>query len=164
LCETFVTIGKIVKPIGLHGEVKIFPLTDFPERFEGLQDVMVQTKEGQHRRYCIAQMRYGPPFVSSRDAVQFLRGGLLQVSEHDRVSLPDGGYFQSDLIGLDVYSVEGSYLGIITDVIETGSNDVFVVRDREREYLIPALQNIIKTIDLKEKRMVIDPPEGLFNQ
>lgn len=163
------TIGKIIKPIGLQGELRIGLLTDFPERFEALESVSVRTKEGQNLRYRIARVRYGPPYVylifeglSSREAVAPLQGGLLQIPEDERICLPEGEYFQSDLIGMDVFLERGVCLGVIESIIETSSNDIFVVKDSEREYLIPALHDIILQVDLAKKRMTVDPSKGLL--
>jgi len=169
LQEDKVTIGKIVKPFGVHGEVKIFPLTDYPERFQTLEEVMIQTKEEQLLRYRLSQVRLRPPFVfvvfegiDCREDVDEIRGGLVQIPESERISLPKGEYFQSDLIGLEVYHDDDVYLGTITEVIETGANDLFVIKGGKREVLIPALRRIVKRIDLKQNRMEIDPPEGLL--
>ena len=169
MCEAVVSIGRILKPVGLRGELKIGLLTDFPERFEALQEVSIQTKEGRNQRCRITRMRYGPPFVylifeglSSPEAVAHLQGGIVQVPETERVVLPEGTYFQSDFLGMEVFLENKVCLGKIEEMIETGSNDVFVVRHLEGEYLIPALQEIILSIDIENKRMIVDPPEGLL--
>ncbi len=167
--EAKVTIGKIVKPFGVRGELKVFPLTDFPERFQSLKEVTVQTKEARHLRYRLSQVRVRPPFVyiafegiSCPEEADAIRGGLIQIPESERLVLPKGEYYQSDLVGLEVYQLEGPYLGKITEIVETGVNDLFVVKDNQREILIPALRKIVKHIDLEQNRMEIDPPEGLL--
>ncbi len=168
--ESLVAIGKILKPVGLKGELKVKLLTDFPERFEALPEVSIKTQEGQTERCQISRMRYGPPFIylmfeglSSREAVAHLQGGVLQIPQSERVSLPEGGYFRSDFVGMAVFLKNEDCIGKIESIIETGSNDVFVVKDGERENLIPALRTIIMNIDFKKKRMTIDPPEGLLS-
>jgi len=169
LQEDKVTIGKIVKPFGVHGEVKVFPLTDVIERFQSLEEVTIQTKKGEHLRYRLSEVRLRPPFIyvafegiDCREDVDAIRGGLIQVPVSERISLPEGEYFQSDLIGLEVYHDNGTYVGEITEIVETGANDLFVVQEGKREMLIPALRKIVKLIDLKRNRMEIDPPEGLL--
>lgn len=169
MSKDLVTIGKILKPVGLCGELKVLPLTDFPERFKELGEITIETKEGQHKLCCVDSIRHRPPFVyvtfeklSSRDMVQFLLGGVLQIPEKERVSLPKGSYFQSELIGIAVYLKNGNLLGTITNIIETGSNDVLVVQKGQAESLIPALKKVVEKIDLQQRRMVIDPPEGLL--
>lgn len=168
--EDLFTIGKVLKPVGLQGEVKVALLTDFPERFDALKGVHVQTKHGEAFRLHIAGIRHGPPFVylsfvdlTDISEVTALRGALLQVPASERVSLPEGRYFQSDLLGLDVYTKEDIVLGKVSDIIETGSHDVFVVTGEQGEFLIPAQHKFVTEIDLAGKRMVVDPIEGLLD-
>ncbi len=166
-----ITIGKILKPVGLRGEVKVLLLTDFPERFKSLREVIVQTKEKQEQeQYQIEYVRFGLPFVyitfaglSSSAQVDSLIGGLIQLPEEQRVPLPEGSYYQFELQGMDVYLEEGTLLGKVNQVLQTGSNDVFVVKSGEREYLIPALRTVVREIDLTKKRMMIRPVEGLLD-
>lgn len=164
-----IAVGSILRPVGLRGEVKVSLLTDFPERFKDLSDVIVETKGGEAQRYRIDHVRYALPFVyvtfaglSSIEQVSGLAGGLIQIPEEDRVPLPEGNYYHFELEGLDAYLEDGAYLGKVEQIFKTGSNDVFVVRNGEREYLIPALHTVVKEIDLSKKRMVIVPVEGLL--
>lgn len=153
----------------MRGEVKIFPLTDFPERFRDLEEVTIRTKGVQELRYRLSGVVWRPPFVyvafegiDCPEDVDPIRGGLIQIPESDRIALPEGEYFQSDLIGLEVYQMSGEHVGSITEIVETGVNDLFVVKAGKREVLIPALRKIVMLIDLKQNRMEIDPPEGLL--
>lgn len=167
--EDFITIGTIIKPIGLRGEVKISPLTDFPERFAELQEVIVQAKGGEKHRCRVERVRYGPPFVyitfsgfSSLESVVFLIGGSIQIPAAERVSLPEGSYYHFEIEGLAVYLEGGAFLGRVDRIFQTGSNDVYVVKEGDREYLIPALSSVVKEISLAENRMTIRPMEGLL--
>jgi len=169
LSDARVAIGKIIKPVGLKGELKVFPLTDFPERFERLEAVTIQTAEGKLVRYSISSFRYRSSLVylrfsglNSLEEVAFLRGGMIQIPESERVSLPEAHYFQSDLLGLSVYSQKGELLGRVSSIMETGENDLFVVEGDQKEYLIPAIKKVVKEIDLKQKRILIEPMEGLL--
>ncbi|MFQ5949867.1 MAG: ribosome maturation factor RimM [Nitrospiria bacterium] len=169
MSKELITVGKILKPVGVHGEIKILPLTDFPERFDRLQEVMIETREGRLQRYQIDRMRQAPPYVyirfaglSSIEQVDFLRGAFLQIPEEKRAPLAEGNYYRFELKGLDIYLEEGTFLGKLEDIFETGSNDVFVVKSEGREVLIPALRSIVKSVDLAHKRMVVRPVEGLF--
>lgn len=165
-----ITIGKILKPVGLRGEVKVALLTDFPDRFEKLREVIVQTGEEAQQQVQIDHIRYGPPFVyitfsglSSVTLVDPLIGGLIQIPEEQRVPLPEGSYYQFELQGMDVYLEEGAFLGKVDQILQTGSNDVFIVKSGEREYLIPALHAVVKKIDLSKREMVIHPMDGLLD-
>jgi 16S rRNA processing protein RimM len=168
LHKDLITIGKILKPVGLRGEVKVLLLTDFPDRFKALREVIVQTKS-ERQQYQIDHVRYGAPFVyitfagfSSADQVDILIGGLIQIPEEQRVPLPEGSYYQFELQDIDVYLEDGTFLGKVNQILQTGSNDVFVVKSDTREYLIPALHTIVKEIDISKKRMMIHPMDGLL--
>ena len=168
--EDLITIGKILKPVGLRGEVKVLLLTDFPDRFKTLREVIVQTKEEEQQRYHVEHLRYGPPFVyiifvglSSVDQVDALIGGLIQIPAEERVALPEGSYYQFELQGIDVYLQDGAFLGKVDHILQTGSNDVFVVKGSKKEYLIPALHTVVKEIDISKRRMIIHPMDGLLD-
>ena len=170
VCEAAITIGEILKPVGLRGEVKVFPLTNSPERFEALQEINIQTERGELVRHTISGIRYKPPFVylcfsglMSVEQVEFLRRGMLQISEAERISLPEGYYFQSELSGMSVHLKEGAFLGTVSSVLETGENDLLIVKEDQKEYLIPVIKKIVKKIDLEQKRIIIDPIEGLLD-
>ena len=159
-----------MKPVGLRGEVKVLLLTDFPERFEMLREVVVQTKEDEEQQLQIGHVRYGPPFVyitfsglCSVTQVDPFIGGLIQIPEEQRVSLPEGSYYQFELQGMNVYLEEGVFLGKVDQIFQTGSNDVFVVKSGKREYLIPALHAVVKKIDLSKREMIIHPIDGLLD-
>jgi 16S rRNA processing protein RimM len=169
LFKDVITIGKILKPVGLQGELKVLLLTDFPDRFKTLREVIIQTKEEEQQQYHIDHLRYGPPFVyitfvglSSVDQVDALIGGLIQIPEEERVVLPKGSYYQFELQGIDVYLQDGIFLGRVDHILQTGSNDVFVVKGGKKEYLIPALHTVVKEIDISKRRMIIHPIDGLL--
>jgi len=170
LSEDYITIGKILKPLGLRGEVKVALLTDFPDRFNSLRDAMVCAEGSDPVRLEISSVRHGPPFIyltfmgrTNIHAVESLRGALLKIPEEERLTLPEGQYFHDDLIGMDVFVKCGGKLGKITRIFEAGSNDIFVVSNGQREYLIPAIQKVIKTVHLEQGRLLIEPMEGLLD-
>jgi len=156
--------------VGLQGEVKVALLTDFPERFDRLESVIVQGQQGDPLRLRLAHVRHRAPFVylsfaglADLDAVRPLHGALLQVPISGRVALPEGRYFHSDLLGLTVQTQQGRILGRISDIIETGSHDVFVVKGEEGEFLIPAHHKFVSEVDLAQKRMLVDPVDNLLD-
>lgn len=164
-----IMIGTILKPVGLRGELKISPLTDFPERFEERRQVTIETKEGQSQPFQIESARYLPPFVylrlkglSSIEEVESLVGGAITIADEERMPLPKGSYYHFEIEGLEVFLEGGAPLGKVDRIIQTGSNDVYVVRQGKREYLIPALASIVQEINLSENRMVVRPIEGLL--
>jgi 16S rRNA processing protein RimM len=94
-----------------------------------------------------------------------LKGALLQVTKNQLVSLPPDTFYVFELINLEVYTTGGEYLGKVQDVLKTGANDVYVVEAQNinRSILIPALKQVVKEVDLKNKRLVVKPLPGLFN-
>lgn len=103
--------------------------------------------------------------IDTCDKAEGLAGAVLAIPSSERMALPEDSYYLDELIGLDVHTLDGLYLGIIKEVMQTGSNDVYVVRndsDGGRETLIPALKAVVKRIDMDARRVEIDPPEGLL--
>ncbi len=168
--EPYLTIGVIGSVVGLRGEVRCDLLTDFPERFASLQEVIVKTKMGERCSLGVKRVRYGKSSVyitfkevTSREQAFALKDGVIQIPEEDRTPLPPDHYYRYDIEGLDVYLEAGTPLGKIVSIIETGSNDVYVVQQGDREYLIPAMKSVVKKIDLSKREMTICPMDGLLD-
>ena len=126
--EELVTIGKIVKTRGLHGEVKVFPLTDILDRFEDLETVHVRRTQGQDVLVEIETVNYYKGFVylqfrerNSVEDVQDLIGGLLQVDRASVPELPEDVYYHFEVIGSVVYTEDARRLGTVVDILETGT-------------------------------------------
>jgi 16S rRNA processing protein RimM len=163
-----IKVGQIVTTYGHKGEVKVYPLTDNPDRFNQLEYVYLQLPDGI-KKFHIQKIRYYNNFVLIKfkevpdmSFAEKLRGVYITIEEDQLVALPEEHYFIFQIIGLDVYEKD-FYLGKITDIIQTGSNDVYIVKNNEREILIPALKSIVKEIDLTEKKMSVSLPEGLLD-
>lgn len=167
MAEEYFIIGQIVAPKGIKGQVKVYPLTDYPERFaelkrvyldlpQGLQEVNVKSVSYQKNIVVLSFAGY-----DDRNAVEPLRQAYLKVSEDDVVALPEGHYFLRDIIGLDVYTVSGEFWGKIDNVLQLYANDVYVLHRDGKEILIPAIHDVVQEINLPEKRMTIVPLEGL---
>ncbi|MEM7332469.1 MAG: ribosome maturation factor RimM [Chloroflexota bacterium] len=165
--ESFLTIGQILKPHGVHGEVRVRPLTDLPERFSWLDAVYLGEKTPQLTK--IAGVRFHKDLIlmkfegmTNRDQVEGLRGKLVQVLESDAIPLEEGEYFLYELEGLDVLTDEGETLGVITRVIETGANNVFVVKSDSKEILLPDIDDVVLEIDFENGRMLVHLLPGLI--
>ncbi|RMG73627.1 MAG: 16S rRNA processing protein RimM [Nitrospirae bacterium] len=163
-----VVIGKILSSWGIKGEAKVLPLTFSNERFAEIESVYFY--EGQDfKRLTIEHFRVSGKYVilkfrelSTPEEVTRLKGKELFIEKEKSPPLPEGVYYHYQILGLKVYTEQGLYLGEITNIIETGSNDVYVVTG-EREVLIPAIDEVVKEIDLKKKRMTIHPMKGLLD-
>jgi len=163
-----ITVGKILDAHGVRGWVRMLPLTDFPERFLDMAQVIL-LRNDQYMEYRLAEAMQHKQFVllrfegiSDMNAAKALKGALLQVTKEQLIKLPGDSYYIFDLLGLSVYTTVSEYLGELEDVLRTGANDVYVVKDeRGRSVLIPALKQVVKKIDLDARRMVVELPEGL---
>jgi 16S rRNA processing protein RimM len=164
-----ITIGKAVKPFGVKGEMKIAPMTDFPERFKELDRVYLVSLAGKEIVCKVKSVRYAGevPLLlfdgyDSPEKAKELNGWLLKVPEEDTVPLPEGQYYWYEIIGMEVLSESGEKLGTIVDIFETGSNDVYVMKCGRKEIYLPATKEVIKRIDRKTKQMVIHLIDGLL--
>ncbi|WP_301859361.1 ribosome maturation factor RimM [uncultured Megasphaera sp.] len=158
------TIGQIVAPHGVRGDVRIYPDTDFPKRFLHMTYGYVGGKKyeisGARLHKNVVLMKFVG--VDDRNAAELLRGKELQVPREDLVPLQKGQHYVFDIIGMTAYDLEDNMLGTVTDVLKTGSNDVYVVADENgKETLFAAIPDVVKSIDEEQKKMVLDPPEWI---
>jgi len=169
LNETMINVGRITTAQGIHGEVRVLPLTDFPERFNQLKEVFINLNDDlilhkvesvrPHNQYVLLKLAE----ISNRDQALSYRNALIQIPESQLMPLPEGHFYLFQIIGLAVYTENGDYLGKIKDVVRTGSNDVYqVVDDQGKQVLIPALREVVDQINLEEQRIVIRPMPGLL--
>ena len=163
------TIGKVVALFGLDGELKVRVLTDIPNRFAELEAVYIGDA---HTRRVIESVR---PYkgdtilvklkgIDDAASAEKLRSAELFIPVGELAKLPPDSYYQHDIIGLRVFTLDNALLGTIVDIIETGSNDVYVVKmESGAQQLIPAIKDVIKHIDLIRHTMHIDPIPGLLD-
>ncbi len=161
----FVAIGRVLAPWGNQGKVKIEVITDFPERFTPSARVCIDqepaTIESVHRQKGTAVIKLDT--VNSREEAELLRGKLVEIPESELKPLPEGQYYQFQLIGLEVWTTQGELLGEVTEILSAPANDVYVVQGDAGENLLPAIEDVVKTVDLEKGRIVIEPIPGLLN-
>ena len=165
----YIEIGQIVNTNGLKGVVKVNPFTDDISKFEDLKYVYIQLKN-ELKKVKIEQVRYNKNQVllklegiDSIEEAEKYRNFYLKTEKESQEDLGEDTYYIVDLIGLDVYSDKNEYLGKIEDVFPTGSNDVYVVKDNlGKQILIPAIADVVKEVDLKNKKMIIKLIPGLI--
>ena len=160
----FIPIGRVVAPWGIRGEVKVEVQTDFPDRFSCgeilyLQGRAVTIKSSRYRGNTVILKL---DTIDSRNAAELIRGACLEVPSTELKPLPKGEYYRFQLLGLEVQSTEGNLLGIISNVIPTGSNDVYEISSDTGVFLIPATDEVIKSIDIDKGCMIIEILKGLF--
>lgn len=167
--DDWISIGKIVKPRGLQGEVKVLSLTDLPDRFDQLEQVNIRCAQ-KTVTLTIEQVRYHQGAVYlvfagrySREAIEDLIGGEIQVMQSSAPELPAGVYYHFEILGARVLTDDGRYLGTLADILRTGAHDVYVVQGERREYLIPATDEIVRQIDREQRTITIHPLKGLLD-
>ena len=162
-------VGTIASTHGIRGEVKVFPTTDDPRRFEKLPSVLLDTG----KELCeleIQRVKYFKQFVILKfkgidniNDIEKYKGKSLYVTRDQAVELGEDEYYLADLIGMEVYLEDGSRFGTLTEVMETGANDVYCVETQEHgEVLLPAIHQCILHVDVEKNRMTVHLMDGLI--
>lgn len=168
--EDFLYVGRVVGSHGVLGMIKVFPTTDDPRRFELLKEVLIEDPKGNRKKYTIKSVKYINKFVilglkeiSDMNLASMLKQSIIMIPKDQGLPLEKDEYYISDLIGLEVFDNKGNKLGDLKDIIFTGSNDVYVVEDEDKELLLPAIKQCIEKIDLVNKKMIVNILEGLLD-
>ena len=162
----WISVGKVTRTHGLKGELKFFP-TDRDE-IVIKQGQRIQFRENQSKIESVRGVK--SPFIvkfdgiNSIEAAKNLAGQEVLVAREDFEILPEGEYYRFEIEGLKAYDSTGRYYGVVEEVIATGSNDVYVVRDESKEWLIPMIDSVVKAIDLEQGKLIFHCVEGLFEE
>ena len=155
--ENLLQVGVITTTHGVRGEVKVFPTTDDAARFKKLKQVILDTGK-EHLALEIA----GVKFFNNINDVEMFRKKSLYVTRENAVKLKKNEYFIADLIGLKAISDEGEDLGELTDVLQTGANDVYVIsKEGADDILLPAIKDCVKQVDIEGGTMQVHLLDGL---
>lgn len=165
----YLVIGKITRPHGVRGEVRVLPQTDIPERFTWLESVIVGSTDSEpiaveHARLHKEMVLLKLAGFDHRDQAETLRGQYLYVSEEDAIPLEEDEYFLFELEGLEVVTDDGRILGELAEIIETKANNVFVVRGDLGELLLPDTDEVVQEIDFENGRMIVHLLPGLLKE
>jgi 16S rRNA processing protein RimM len=169
--DGMMAVGLIVGAHGLRGEVRVEPHTDYAERFSrgttllmgvGLEELQIVSSR-PHKKYHLVVF----DGVSSRSDAEALRGRWLFIRYEDAAELDDDHYWIHDLVGMEVQDVHGRTLGFVTNVMETGANDVFIVKpahgvNRDREILLPAIADVVQSVETEKRLIVVQLMPGLL--
>ncbi|MBP8976065.1 MAG: 16S rRNA processing protein RimM [Bacteroidetes bacterium] len=165
----FVAIGKILKPVGTRGAMKIQSLTDVPGRFEKLRSVWIGTSADSVAEYSVSSVRIcADTIVLSVDAINSIedvdgvRNALVFIRQEERIPLQDGSYYIDAIIGCSVYDECGSYIGKVTDVFTLTANDIWLVSTENGTVMVPAVKLFIREVDVGMKRIIIHVVDGLL--
>jgi 16S rRNA processing protein RimM len=166
---TLIELGRVVRPHGVRGEVKVLPLTDWPERFKKIHSLFLEIDKGTGMWVDIEKVRFQGKWVlikfctvTDRVEADNLRGASLKVKEEDCKDLPENVFHTYDVVGSEVITEAGETIGKVVDVLPLPAQDIFVVRKGNKEIMIPAVDAFIKNVDLTLKQIIISPIEGLL--
>ena len=169
-------IGKVVAPFGIRGAVKVYPYSDFLERYRLLKKVKLEGKGVNQFKDIKKARRHKNLWVfhfedcSTRNEAQELVGSLVKIPSVQRMPLPPGSYYLDELLGLEAREIGGGKLGYVQDILRTGNNDVYVIAEEKeqgragsrREILVPALKSVVKEINREKGYILLELPAGLL--
>jgi len=163
-------LGTVIGAHGLRGELKVAPLTDDPEYYLDLEGVFLEKEETlhyheiesfvwRHHHWLLALQG-----LEDRTAAESFKRARLLIPDDALKPLAEGEFFQYQLYGCDVFDLTGARLGVLKGILETGANDVYEVQTETGEFLVPAIPEIVKEVNVHERRVVIDPIPGLLGE
>lgn len=163
-------VGKVVNTHGIRGEVRVIPSTDFPERFHVGNQLYLVKKNHAPISLTIEKSRSHKQFqllkfegYETIEDVEPFKGATLKITEDQRTKLPEGEYYIQDIVDCRMFTLDGEEIGTITSIMKTGANDVWVVEQTDgKEILIPYIDDVVKKVNLKEKKVYIHVMEGLL--
>ena len=167
-----VAVGEVLRPWGLAGEVRVKPLTDRPEeRFRQLRECVLWEPAADRREDCrITGCRFdGKELfvrmegVASPEAAKRFSGRLLAVAREDALPAPEGSFYPWEMVGAVVETRDGRRVGEFVGVDDNSAQPLWIVADQGREHLVPAVPEIVVDVNVAQRRIVIDPPEGLLD-
>jgi 16S rRNA processing protein RimM len=165
--KDWVPFGNLARPHGLKGELKFYPFVSNPDLYKNVKTVAFES-QNPIREIQIESLRGAKaPFIiklkgwDSIESSSELRGTSLLAPRDQFQILPEGSYYWFEIEGLEVFDIQGAYHGRVEEVMETGSNDVYVVRNGKKELLLPAIDWVVKEVDLEGNRLTFEFIEGL---
>lgn len=168
---SFITIARIARTRGNRGEVLADLYTDFPDRFNQLSEVWLVSRDGTHRQRMALEEAWGHKGrivlkfagVDSISSAEPFRDHWVEIPADQAMPLPEGSYFDHDLVGCEVRDLKGDRVGTVSEVLHFAGTSQLVVKNLDREILIPAVESICVQISIGDKQIMIDPPEGLLD-
>lgn len=154
----------------MRGAVKVKPVTDYPHRFNELSSVIIESPQGTRRELQISyvsahgnQIRLGFEEIANREEAEALTGSSLNIPIEQVRPLEEDSYYHFELIGFGVETTTNQYLGKVREIMDLPANAVLVVGNEDNEYLIPAIKDVVQSVDQKTGKIVIKPMEGLLD-
>lgn len=165
-----IAVGAVVAAHGIKGNLKVKALTDYPDRFKELDLVYVELKDASVIQLNINEVKvnYKSIIVDFKEIVdrnqaESLRGSLICIKTQELLPLSDEAFYQFEVMGFEVKTTNGQLLGKVEDIIDLAANDILVVKNSGKEFLIPLIKDVIKKVDREKKEFVIEPIDGLLD-
>ena len=165
--ENILEVGQIVNSYGIKGFLKVVPFVDNNNQYKNFKTIYIEEKTGL-KEFNIEEVKF------SKDIILLKLEGIDDINEAEKyknlylkakrkdIKIEKGAHFIVDLIGLDVFTVEGEYLGKLAEVLKPGANDVYVVKYKKKDILLPVIPEVIKNIDIPNKRIEVNLLKGLI--
>jgi len=167
--EELLVIGKIVKAHGNQGKLRVYSYAESHATFSSQNFLYLKDRKGSIKRYKPTHVAPHKNViilkldgVSSIDEAERLVGGEILIEKSGLAALPENEYYWFEILGLKAFTDNGTFLGKVERILVTGSNDVYVIRNGEKEHMIPATDDVVTKIDLENKIIEVHPLEGLF--
>ncbi len=163
--KNLIRIAKLGEPFGIRGGIKIYSFYDFILNLKKGQRLYISEGDTEivKKEVILENIHaHGKGYVvyfeefKDRNHIEKFRGNWLLLEEEFLIPLPKGQFYTFQILGISVYDANSGFLGIVKEIIETGSNDVFVVENQGKELLLPFIKDVVKEIDLKEKRIIVE--------
>jgi 16S rRNA processing protein RimM len=168
--SSFIAIARIARPRGNRGEVLADLYTDFPDRFQALDEVWLEFPDGSRRSMVLENtwkhkgrevLKFAG--IDTISSAETLGGCWVEIPAEKAVPLPAGTYYDHDLIGCSVQDTCGNKFGTVQEILHFAENSLLAVKDLDKEYLIPVAESICTRISIKDKLIIVNPPEGLMD-
>jgi 16S rRNA processing protein RimM len=168
-----IIVGRVRRPHGIRGEVRVEILTDYPERLVQRDSLYLAHPQSPDNveRYPLESVRPHKGILliklggcDDRDAAEELRGMLVQIPLEEAVPLEEGEYYYFQLMGMDVETEAGEWLGRVADVVEGGAHDVYIIHGPRGEILLPAIEDVILELDIEREKMVVHLLPGMLEE
>ena len=168
--EKLLLVGKVIRPHGLGGLLRIYSYAQSVETFLKADSIFLKLDPEEFQEYRVVSIKTHRNVhllklegLDSLEDAEMCRGAEILIKKDSLVRNDEEEYFWFELIGLEVFLENGSYIGVLSNILDTGSNDIYIVREGKKEILIPAVYDVIKKIDLENGKMLVADMEGLFD-
>jgi len=169
--QTLIAVGRLTRPVGLKGELALEPLVGHRERLSELAEAWIgraaETAHGcrvEHVRFTSAAAVVKISGIESRTEAEQHRGQYVFVDERSSAGPAPGSFYVHDIVGLEVFREDGTFVGTVQDVQKSPAHDLWIVARAGREFMIPAVREFIRSVELDRRRVVIRPIEGLIDE